>query len=189
MSNKTAYRNIIYYVTQFCLSRRHGSASFSGHRAFNVGGEAKVGDLVSLGAAPISEWCISWLREINHDTVDPTYVLESIETGRLCNWTNVDISYLDRDVVEEHPEWQWSDRQFKFNERWHRECKGNGAHMVLPMSAIFGDEFEVTLSTRTRFNIDSIKPTKKFDDWRKVTKKIMSETYCQLIEERNALKG
>ena len=185
-----SYRAILWYVTQFCLAQRFGDKLLGLTDGFTHAGEdapAMVGDLVVPTSTPISEWNISWLNEITNHRYGPTYLLESVETGKECNWSNIGIDFLDRDAVAKHPEWRWTDRQFRFNDRWKSVCfKDHDAYITLPLDASFGSGFEVTLGTRTRFGFDDYRPSETFPDWRKVTKKMMSDLYARFVEDKPA---
>jgi len=190
LPKKRAHRAITSYIVQHCLALRFGNdlhgitdgfnlADASGHKV------AEVGDLVVPKSAPNSVWYLSWVREIKEVDGFRHYLLESVETGEMCSWSNIGIAYLDRDVVEDHPEWQWTDRQFEFNDRWNRVCyRERDAYMTLPRRAVFGDGFQVTLGARTRFSLNDYRPSKTFDDFRKVTKKVLAETYDAFVADR-----
>ena len=185
-----SYRAIIWYVTQFCLAHRFGDRIIGLTHGFNHDDNdtpAIVGDLVVPTSTPISEWSISWLNEITKQKYGSIYRLESIETGQECDWSNIGIMFLDRDVVAQHPEWRWTDRQFRFNDRWRSVCfNEHDAYITLPLEASFGPGFEVTLGTRTRYGFDDYRPSETFPDWRKVTKKMMSDLYAKFIEDKPA---
>lgn len=187
--------NILWYITQFCLTsmsadndRKFGSIHGFVHEF--GGNHAQPGDLVALQSSPVSPWYLSWLieQEVTNGGYHK-YLCESIETGELAWWTNVGLCYLERSVVAENPQWRWTDRQFAFRDRWHKVCyKDRDAYITLPTGPIFGDGYQVTLGTRTRFGWDDHAPVKIFDDWRKVTKAIMAEFYDDCVAERDKAK-
>ena len=185
---------ILNYITHFCLSRNYGDGiNRGGVSAFRgVWGDepAKVGDLVALQSSPVSKWYLSWLVEIDKSQHDSRYLLESIEDGSLCWWENVGIEYFEREELVNHPNWRWTDKQFAFKDRWWRVCyKEKDAYIVLPLYPVFGEGFSVTIGTRTRFGFDDHQPMRTFDDWRKVTKKMMADCYDECAAEREALNA
>jgi hypothetical protein len=190
MTNNRARRAILWYVTQFCLSKRFGEKqTYGSSTAFNPSGYglggAQIGDLVVPTSTPISEWFLSWL--VGVDETRGIFVLESIETGKLCNWSNIGLDYLDRDEVKSHPEWRWSDKQFEFNDRWNRVCfKKHDAYITLPLEVSFGSDYSFALGTRTRFGFDDFRPSETFPDWRKFTMKNMSDFYLKCLAEHEA---
>lgn len=183
-----ARREILWYVTQFCLTRVYGDdrtyPSLHGFVSSFGGKTAQPGDLVAITSAPVSDWYLSWMREC--DGKD-RYLLESVETGKLCWWSNVGIEYLERQSVADNPQWRWTDRQFAFDDRWKKVCyKEKDAYITLPVPPRFGDGWQVILGTRTRFGLDDYRPTRTFPDWRKVTKKTMGEFYDECVAAKKA---
>ena len=171
---------IMFYMLQFELGVRRASGDVYSHgKGFmhEYSGEKAVsGDLILLTSIRMPRWSLCWL----HDTRDSgtNYLCESVETGELCWWSNVGVRIFDRETVSYHPEWRWSDRQHEFNDRWDRVCRrDHNAYITLPVPASFGDGYEVTLATRTRYGLNDERPSQTFPDWRKVTKKMMGEFY------------
>ena len=107
-------------------------------------------------------------------------MLRSIETGNLCWWHNIGISFLDRDVVSDNPQWRWTDNQYKFKDKWVKTCEQMG-YTMQPCRAEFGAKNQVTLSLRRRYDFldNAPKPEKTFVNWKKVTNKDMKEFYNQ----------
>lgn len=195
---------ILNYVTKFCLTRIHGAGDQGENRRRTFGGlhgfrptdfteddQAQIGDLVALSSAPTSKWHLSWLRDL--EDLGPhgfRYLLESIHDGELCWWSNVSVAYLEREELAAYPSWQWTDRQFAFNDRWFLACKRErDAYITLPIQAAFGDGFTVTLGTRTRFSDDDHRPIKTFPDWRKVTIADMLAFYDEAVASRPAARA
>ncbi len=56
----------------------------------------REGDLVALNCAPATKWYLSWVHEYDPGDGWPKYLLESIEDGELCWWSNVGINIYDR---------------------------------------------------------------------------------------------
>jgi hypothetical protein len=184
---------ILNYITNFCLTHVWGEGV--GRRGSLHGFVSdirdeeppQVGDLVTLQSAPTTKWYLSWLREI--DTGDSSfttrYLLESIEDGDLCWWANVGIDHLEREEVREHASWRWTDRQFAFKDRWWKVCfQDRDAYITLPIYPVFGDDYSVTLGTRTRHGFDDHAPRKTFPDWRKLTKAQMAAFYDECVASR-----
>ena len=189
---KIRARLAIYnYITSFCLSRRYGEhgpneGGFEDNYFFSGCGDDDLpmpGDLVALSSAPTSEWHLSWYvgMEPGRNYYSNKHLLESVETGEICNWCNVGFMVLCRDVVKRHPEWRWTDAQWAFRDRWFRVCKQRrDAYMTLPVQPVFDKFGSVTLGTRKRYGLGSTY-TKKFPNWRKVRIKDMLEFYDQTV--------
>lgn len=141
-----------------------------------IGKGAQIGDLVSLNSAPPSKWYVSWVRDIN--VKEESYLLESIDDGALCWWSNVGFHIYNRDRVKEFGStWQWDDKQFTFNDRWHKIFRRNNAHMIRPLYPVFGEDGTVTLDVYIRFGIRDFSNKKTFPNWKKLTMKTMDEFY------------
>lgn len=140
--------------------------------------QPRLGSLVSMTSAPESKWYLSWLEKVDLNNGWTKYLLKSVEDHSLCWWENVALNYYDLKRVSDNPQWKWSDKQFKFYDRWRKVCyEWNGAYMVLPKQPVFNGE-KVTLGLRTRFNFNSgFKFENEFDCWRKVTMKQMDTFY------------
>lgn len=184
---------ILNHITQFCLSHKWDETRTSpGYHAFvsDISDKpAQVGDLVAIKSAPVSKFYLGWLEEMDPGTASafPRYLLRSIEDGTLCWWSNVGIDYMDREVLADYPNWRWTDRQYAFKDRWWHVCyRERDAYITLPMFPEFGEGFSVTLGTRTRFGLDSHRPTRTFDDWRKVTKAMMGQFYDECAADRKS---
>ena len=151
---------------------------------YNCGCEdPQVGDLVSLQSAPPSEWFLSWLLEISENNGYEKYLLESVQTGEQCWWSNVGLTVYNRKKVAERPRWKWNDAQFSFNDRWNKVCLKNYSYMVLPRLPMFHGDYSVTPNVRTRFNMSSYENPKTFRDWRKVTMKQMDEYFKKSVSQ------
>ena len=187
-SGMRAYRSMLWFILNFCTTNDNQSYKSAGHHGFtSCFGETQpqIGDLVIPTATPITQWTLSWLLDISdtRKTYTPDYLLQSVETGEICNWSNVGIKYFDRTVLRKHPEWTWSDRQFAFNDRWKKTCyKKHKANFYIPAMPKFGPEHQVTLGVLTKLSYHGRQKTRTFEDWRKVTINIMSETFLALEE-------
>lgn len=188
-----ARQAIMHYVLAFCTTRAwpdRNSPSLHGFTPEHGDCRAQVGDLVLLESVRgWTKWNIGWLRAINPNDGWPLYVIESLEDGELCSWSNVGLAYLPREELAVHPSWQWNDRQHTFRDRWDRICyKSKDAYIVRPLPPVFGEGYAVTLGTRTAHALDDIRPTRSFPDWRKVTKAMMAQCYDECVAERGAAK-
>ncbi len=144
---------------------------------------AKCGDLVAMSAAQPSKWYLSWLRDVQEKDGWTHYLLESVDDGELCWWHNIGLAFYNRERVAICQDWQWTDRQFAFRDRWFRVCKKHDAYIIRPVSPIFGDNFEVVLDVRVMHSMSPFRRPMVFDDWRKVTKKMMSEFYLESVKK------
>lgn len=144
---------------------------------------AILGDLVSLSAAPASKWYLSWVKEI--DKTQDRYLLESIEDGSLCWWSNVGLNVYNRDRVKERLSWMWNDKQYELNDRWLKVCSRNASYIVLPVTALFNKDGSVVLDVRIRFVESSYKNPTKFENYKKLTMKKMEQFYLACTEEYN----
>lgn len=199
MSGKLRSRQqILHYVLSFCMARIHGRedaekeyprtyGSICGFVSEAEDTPAQVGDLILLSSVGVSKWQLGWLVETRERNKDyPEYLIESIEDGELCWWSNVGISFLHRRSLSS--DWRWTDRQWAFRDRWWNVCyKEKGAYIVRPLQPQFGDGFEVTLGTRTSHGLDDITPKRWFPDWRKVTKAMMAQCYDDCVAERDQI--
>lgn len=179
----------MFYVLAFCTTRAWPDRTTPALHGFTPEhGEhrAQPGDLVLLESVRgWTKWNIGWLRSTDLNNGWPIHLIESLEDGELCNWSNVGIAFLPRDELTSHPSWQWNDKQHAFAERWNRVCfKDKDAYITLPVPPIFGGGYEVTLGTRTRFGLDDARPTRTYPDWRKVTKSMMAQCYDDCAAER-----
>lgn len=192
-----ARSEILHYVLSFTTSRIFGAADAQAEYPRTSGGltgfvsagrdtPVEIGDLVLLQSAPASKWRLGWLREMRPLHSDTQYLIESLDDGELCWWRNVSIAFLQRRCVLDR--WQWTDRQFAFADRWNRVCyKERDAYIVRPVPPVFGEEFAVTLGTRTSHGFDDIRPSRTFTDWRKVTKAMMAQCYDECVAERSRI--
>jgi hypothetical protein len=137
-------------------------------------GNMPIGTLVKLSCVREStEYYLGWLREIKDNGV---YLIESIENGKLCNWSNVGIEYMQIESIQGH--WKWNDKQFDIKDKWMRACyKSRDCHCLRPVFPEFHkDDNSFTLSLRKMFS-DEIIATKKFEDYKKVLVRDMLKFY------------
>lgn len=181
MVKNRARLSILYHISQFALACKHGDsqcgASSDWH--FNYTTTPIPGDLVALRSAALNKWHLSWLVERTWPEGNSceTYLLESIEDGELCNWSNVSLLAFNRQTRMDHLEWRWTDEQYAFNDRWRRACyKKRDAYIYLPTQAEF-DGTSVTIGVRVRFGMTDARPIQTFPNWKRVTVKQMLEFY------------
>lgn len=197
-SKSRSRTRILHYVLSFCVTKIFGSeeaikkhpqthGGISGFVKVSDNTPVQVGDLVLLEAAPATKWQIGWLAETRSTPEGWTeYLIESLEDGSLCWWSDVGLCFLKRDAVQ--AQWRWDDRQWAFKDRWFRVCdKAWGASDDRPLLPDFGDGFAVTIGTRTSNRFDDIGPTRTFPDYRKVTKAMMAQCYAECVAEREKL--
>jgi len=133
-----------------------------------------IGGLVKLSTAPYTKYYLGWLLEKKENG---EYLIESIEDGGLCSWSNVGLYYLNPEMVEKHPEWRWNDKQFKIKDQWLNACyKTRDCHVLRPVLPTFDEDGSLTLSLRKIFK-DEIVAKKKFDNYKKVQVREMLQFY------------
>ena len=187
---KSRARDEIFdFVLQNCLAHRLGGERPAGYGpAFNpigfLGKMAQPGDLIVLSATRKKEWSLCWLHRIASDEPENRYLCESVETGEMSWWSNVGIEYLDRDVVERHPQWRWTDQQYAFNDRWQGVC-GDPAEWggLKPLAPAFAADHSVTLALKAADGWREEKQERRFDDYRKVSRTDMRTFFMQCLPE------
>lgn len=153
--------------------------------------DVQVGDLVSLNSAPVSKWFLSWVKKIDKTSsrFSTRYLLESVEDGELCWWSNVGFNIYNRKRVSERPKWKWDDKQHAFFSRWFKSCKRHDSYIVLPVLPEFHDDYSVTLNVRIRFGFTNFQNPKIFDNWKKLNMKDMEKYYLECVTKNNQEKG
>ena len=177
---------LLNWIFDLSLLIRYGNHTYEGMDdcTFDGMGKAKPGDLVALCSAPTSKYYLSWFVSKERRGIWDYYLLESVEDNSLMEWYNVALMPYNRKTVKDHPQWRWTDRQHKFNDRWFRVCRTRrAAHMHLPVFVSYGEGHEVTLGIRTRHALSNLSPKRIFPDWRKVTIKMMLEFYDEAVIE------
>lgn len=149
-----------------------------------------LGSLVCLSCVRGNKWYLSWVVEIRHrDRIGAEYLLESIEDGELCWWSNVHLFKFNPDAVAKNPEWRWTDKQFAFLDRWYRVCRKYDSYVVRPDETVFKEDGSVTLALYKRHDFEETKfhYEKIFPNWKKTTMKMMAEFYlagCETCENQ-----
>jgi hypothetical protein len=143
--------------------------------AFRISDTAPNGSLVAMQAAPPSKWYLSWVVDQKWPAghTCPSYGLESIEDGEVCDWCNISFLIYDPGQVASHPEWRWTDEQHALNDHWFRLCRDhNDGYIYPPLYAEFSrdpDNFEARLGARVKWDIGDKKigtVAGYVDDWR-----------------------
>ncbi len=174
---------ILSWLAAFSLAHRHRSGDdwppLRGH-AFRPNDHPPVGALVALTSARLpNEWYLAWVLEARDDK----HLLESIETGRLCWWSNVGFLVYEGTP---RPEWRWTDRQHAFNNKWMRCGRLDDGYMHCPLPVEFGDGWAATVGTRLRWGIDDeIRPKRTVADWRKAKVSDLRALHAECVREAN----
>ena len=143
--------------------------------------EPEIGDLITISCLRPSKWYVSWVREIRQKPhSEREFLLESIEDGELCWWSNIQTDVYNRERSN-NPLWQWTDKQVAFNDRWFRSCKE--AYLVLPVAATFQAENAVTLDVRIRHSWSNYSNPHTFSNWKKLTMKTMRAYFAKCVKE------
>jgi hypothetical protein len=168
---------ILSYICQFSLSTVVNNYSIPALRtsSFIENRNPDIGSLVVMTSAPTSKWYISWVIDYRQKRGGKEYLLESIEDGELCWWSNISIYELYPETVKKYQEWRWTDEQHKFNDRWFKVKKREKSYsLFIPVQAIF-DEDDVILGIREKFSTDV--KQKYFINWKKLKLKDMIEYF------------
>lgn len=143
---------------------------------------AQPGDLVILTAVPPSKWNIGWLRAIEEHGGDTRYLIESLEDGDACWWSNVGLSFMPRRDM--NPRYLWSDRQFAFQKKWYDIVEKHGTRPVRALDCVFNGN-EVSLHLRKRWDYESAPIVRNHTNYRKATKAQLVELLQSMEEECN----
>lgn len=194
-----ARRMILSDVLQFYITSKWEDRNSPAIRGFIPSGWASTepvqpGDLIIMSAAPASKWAIGWLRMIEQGTDGRRYLIESLEDGEVCWWTNIGLSYMPRDDIKQ--QYRWSDRQFAFNKRW--VCLDREASPSIRVQMCQFDrgaavaEKGVTISIRQRWGShesDAIPPiTRHFPNYRKVTIPMLKAALAEMTSEFESIR-
>jgi len=113
---------ILNYIINFATTTyydEHRNISQKDWSFESVKSEAlRDGDLVRISAAPFTKWYLSWFKEIRlHDNGWHEFLLESIEDGGLCWWSNVSLVRFSPIKVKDMEHWKWDDNQWDFADK------------------------------------------------------------------------
>lgn len=185
VAKNRAKLEILHWICEFSLPVKYGSSGVSAYTCFSDNMHPAVGSLVAIQSSPVSKFYLSWVEAVEDRDGWTHYLLESIEDGTLGWWSNVGILAYDSEVVGKHPEWRWTDAQFKFADKWKHACyKERDAYITLPTGPTFHGDGSVTIGTRTRHGFDDHAPQKTFPNWRKVTTGMLLRFYDAAVESR-----
>lgn len=162
-----------------------GTIGLSNKWHFTTTDDPVPGDLVILKHVLQSEWYLSWYIErmpVNATALQE-HMLESVETEKLCKWSDVGFAVLNREVVDDHPEWKWTDAQWEFHDLWRSTCiKKRKAYFNLPCAPVFEDSTDkVTLTLRKRFDA-GVPTSQTFDNWKQLKVRDMLEFYDAVVD-------
>lgn len=174
-------RAIMHSIASFCLSTEFEGGHVSpGFNKFFGGAflssDVRAGDLVALQAAPVSDWSFSWVIDVDksdEERIGPRYLLESIFTGEQVWWSNVGVSYYDREKIDES--WRWTDRQWVFCDRWLRTCAKNynsSPSILVAAYPKFNDDGSAIMRARKKWTSDIFEIP--IENWKKLTLANMS---------------
>ncbi|MFH6944586.1 hypothetical protein [Flavobacterium sp. FlaQc-50] len=184
---------ILNFIIQFCTVKCFGPNSFSfGEEKTSFHGshfnkqDPPIGSLCMLQSAPTSVYYLGWLRDIkaSESRFSTQFLIESIEDGTRCWWSNVGIWHLPLEQTDKFPEWQWTDKQFAFKKKWHNCFKRRSAYGLRSLNPVFNEDGSVTLMIRKMWSNDIFKE-KTFESWKKVLSKQLLEFYDETLIEYN----
>lgn len=161
--------------------------NFNEEWSFNSGsGEktAPIGSLCKLSSAPISKWYLSWLREMRVGEIGTEYLMESIDDGSLCWWSNVSVDWIDKSTTDEYSKLHWTDSYYQFDDMWNKAFHRKNAYVLRAGLPMFHSDRSVTVVAREMFQ----QPTpgsleKTFPDYTKVRLKDLMQAYDELYAE------
>lgn len=160
---------ILAHIFQFNIL--NGIDGFKGS-ALDEQSHIPIGSLVAPFCAPNTKYYLSWLRDIKLDENGwHKFLLESIEDGELCWWENISFHYLPLEYTDKFPEWKWTDKQYDFNDKWQRVDFKFKFRALLPI--FDNNDNSVILKFRYGYGISDDIPERKFDNWKKLTKREM----------------
>lgn len=179
---------ILNYIMMCCTKRKYPNINdentFQGSFLNDI--KPPVGTLCILGSAPFSDFYLSWLHSITGDGYDRTYLLESIENGKLCNWSNVSIFWLPKEKVDSFPTWKWDNDQFVLMDKIDKAFKQCGAYILRTMLPEFGEGGSVTLRVRKMFDNDCVY-SETFPSYKNMTLKAIKEFYKRAESHNKAI--
>lgn len=194
-----AYQKLTDYLLHFCVSRIYGTdnaaqehpRTFGGHTGFvspELNGDTKLipGDLLLLSGHRDPKWRMAWLVQIREDDLCPGYLVQSAAGEGEVTWmSNVEVAYFHRPVLQQHPEWKWTNEQHLLAERWMTHVsRHRDTQLLVPMQPVFlGDS--VTLRARARFGLDDYKPSITVSDFRSLDSADLLRCYDELCQKHD----
>lgn len=193
MNDNRAYQSLLNYLHTFCLNqlimyeaKPRPFNSFK-NEGFIIGEEPKEGDLVQLSAAPYSKWQLSWYHK--YDTEHDQHLLESIQDGSLCNWSNISLNVFTRETVNNNPQWRWTNKQFEFLDKWNKALKAEDAYIYPSNGISFSEDLSTaTISIRVRYGLSAKTAELALTNWNKITIKALRQNYLVLVQDLKALQ-
>ncbi len=138
-----------------------------------------IGSLCMLSAAPSSKYYLSWYL----GEKDGEHYLQSIEDHSVVRASNVAISHLPLEMTEECPQFHYSDRQFSFQDRWHKVVKQK-SYWLVPMYSVFNeDNNKVTLRLRQKYDDKVFEYT--LPSWKMVSSEELNNVAEKLANQIN----
>lgn len=192
-NNRTRARlEILNYIMNFSTMVYYGDDSYRrskecAFRSHILSTGPEVGSLCVLTSAPNTKWYLSWLKEIQPASF-PTYVMESIEDGQLCNWTNVGFLSMPLELTDKFPQWKWVDEQFEFRERVNKAFRRADCHLAIPINPAFLPDGSVVVTTRERWMISDKSASKTFSNYKKVRLKDLVD-FAKEAERKHSKKS
>lgn len=185
-------QQILWHICQFSLGIEIGGQPYAGlsDMRFRHNKLPSVGSLVAMQSMRSPRWYLAWVLGVSAGVNEfcTVYTLESVETGEVGDWSNVGMLEYDPRQTREHPEWRWTDDQWKFKKSWDRLCyKERDAYIVLPLMPVF-DGDRVELGTRIRHGWGAPPPSKWFDKWADVTDADMLAFYDESVAADEAAR-
>lgn len=143
-----------------------------------------AGDLVILSAAPDSEWHLSIYIQDRGNGEE--HLLESLRTGKMCWWNNVNIWIVSRKWVSERRCIKWTDAMFAFDKMFNGICRRADYYLDLPFIELL-TEGAAVIGTRTRHNFLPVRTFSEPFDWKKMkSRELASLIAAQIKVHQNA---
>lgn len=188
MSNRKAFRLIMGFIAQSCVSTRFQDGEPCGEKYSFIRATpenpVRIGDLVIMDALKGSEWHFSWVMNTleSNDNRGTVHTLRSVETGRENDFHWVALSYLDRAAIALFPEFRWTDRQIAFGERWRDVCSQEfDPHRIEASDVDFFEDGRVVLGIRSVSRGNHFSQSITLKNWQKVTRREMRRRCGQFI--------
>lgn len=142
------------------------------------------GDLVILSCAPQTEWHLSIY--IEPLTSGGEHLVESLRTGKLCNWSNVSLWVISREWVNDYRCIKWTDAMFAFDKMFNGICRRADYYLDLPFIESLTQDAAV-IGTRTRHNFLPVRTFSEPFDWKKMkSRELASLIAAQIKAHQNA---
>lgn len=131
--------------------------------------EPPVGALCRIVSTSSTKFYLSWYL----GKKDGGFYMQSIEDHTVCRFVNVGIQYIPPKIIEGCYQFKYSDKQFKFHDRWDKIVRKQRS-WVIPMWSKFDNETgEVIIAIRWEFKDTMIE--RKFPSWETLTDEEMED--------------